>query len=323
MNKNQEQEQQLKSFKRSESTVQKIMHFPKDVYEWLIHDRFGAEHWFGSGAVLLNLVMNYQQLQGALTRKVNGVHAVDKIRVTQSVLAAIEKSWSFFSARGGKIPEGRTVGARMLNALKHPNLSSTQFEFLVLSPSQLLSVYNNIRLGLKAYGIGLKEGEKAYGPEKIRLLSGLLIPIWLLIGGYGHFRSHRPVWQQTEILQNLKPFKQSSSILHQESAVSLGKTVKLVRLMWKQDKALIFSSILNMILPVIAGIESWNKRHDSGQEAKAIMKATTIGITVSTASNIYTFQRIAKSNFLDNKQYADRLEQEQKQQSKEKMLSLL
>lgn len=165
MSENHNQEQP-KPFKRSESTAQKILHAPKRAYDWLMHDRFGKEHWFGSTSLLLYLPVYYQNIKAASERKVNGVKDPDKIRITQSTYLAVVSVWSFFAGRGGEIPKGHTLNSRIRSALSHPNRSSSQFDYLLALPIVMLAGYNNIQKGMNSYGVRLKEGKKLMYQKK-------------------------------------------------------------------------------------------------------------------------------------------------------------
>lgn len=235
-----------------------------------IKSRFDKDNWFGSLAIGANTYRGYTSLMSALVREENGVKQPDKTRATTNVLSILVNLWSFFSQRGGDFPEGDTPLERLTDTAKHPNSSSTQFEFLARIPVNILAVYNNLEKGLKAYGIGLKRGEKAYGAEKVRLYSGIAIAVGTALSGFGHFRTHGT---QAMIEQQGKEEANTA----RRSSGFMG----VMRRIWKHDKMLVLGTLFDIVLPVLQAIESWKKKEESGKEAGYIMQNALIGILVN------------------------------------------
>ncbi|HEU5048381.1 MAG TPA: hypothetical protein VFT64_11135 [Rickettsiales bacterium] len=243
---------------------------------WIyLKSRFDKEHRFDSFSMLACIYAYYQNARSALVRQVHGVREVDKLRVTSSLMAMGEKSWAFWAGRGAQIPEGNTVFQRVGNVLRHPSRSSSQFEYLAILPAQALTVYNNTRKGLKAHGIGLAEGERAYPEERIRLYSALVTVGMKAFYGYGHFKE-RP-----------------QEIASEHEIDSKGK----MKLALKYERELIIGGILDVISPLLNGIEGWKKSGKSKEEAKHILSSAAIGMAISGAYGISVFRRVFRSNY--------------------------
>lgn len=271
--------------------------------------RFNADNWFGSLVTACVAYVNYEGVQSARTRIVNGVPARDRPREISSQIQMGEKAWSFLSERGGEFPEGKSIGQRMLYAIRHPQRSSAQFEWLALMPVFVFNNANHIRLGLRAHGIGLQPGEVAYAPEKIRLYSGLYQLISQMLKGYGHFRDRNEVADAEAREPNPAS---GSGFRHEVNAQFLTPIKK----MWKHDRVFLIGNALNIFSPVFSGVESWGKRGGSREEAKHLARQTAVTSLIVAAEGIYGAQRIAESNYIKKHQagtgrHVARLEQKQ------------
>lgn len=254
-----------------------------------IKSRFNSDNWFGSLVTPFMGYVYYQNMKAAQTRKINGISTPDHKRELSAQLYMAEKTWSFFSARGGKFPEGKTAWQRILNALKHPQLSSAQFEWLILSPVVLLNNTTHFINGLKAYGIGLKPGETAYAPEKIRLYQALYQFAAASLSGVGHFRNHA-----TDGVVTITPAHEPSPSSTRESQRSIPAVLKK---MWNHDRILLVGSLMTMFSPILPGIEAWAKSRKSRTEAIHLAKGAFVNSIISACYGFYIFQRIAKSNY--------------------------
>ncbi|HEU5047923.1 MAG TPA: hypothetical protein VFT64_08795 [Rickettsiales bacterium] len=252
--------------------------------------RFNSDNWFGSLITACFAYVNYESLLSARTRLVHGKLTRDRPREFSAQVQIAEKVWSFSSARGGMFPEGHTLGQRITNAFLHPQRSSTQFEWLILMPVFMFNNLNHIKLGLKAHGVGLKAGEIAYAPEKIRLYSGLYQLVAQSLKGYGHFRKH-----------NDEPIIEDVRSLSVSGPGGLGKlNTELfvpIKKMWKHDRVFLIGSVLNVFSPAFAGIEAWRKQGRSSVEAKHLARQTAITGLIVAAEGVYGAQRIVKSNY--------------------------
>ena len=130
-----------------------------------------------------------------------------------------------------------------------------------------------------AYGVGLKAGEAAYSPEKIRLFIGMQGILSEVLSGYGHFRSHT-----------------ASSLQRNESPVNPG-LVGAVKEIWRHDKVLFAGELIANLSSILGVIEGWRKMGSSRKEAGHLIQSAVITLISTVAYSIYTFQRIAKSNF--------------------------
>lgn len=252
--------------------------------------RLNADNRFGSVVNSLLLYVNYQGLMAARTRKVHGAPAPDHLRAFSAQSQLAENSWAFFSARGGKFPEGDTVVQRIMNTLRHPQTSSTQFGWLFLSPGAMASNYSHVIAGLKAYGIGLKPGEVAYKQEKIRLYSGLYQATAFMLSGVGHFKKHEKDTSINEIKAEMS----------EEKAVSTKNNRNLLSIMreiWRHDRILLTSTLMTMFSPLLGGTESWMKSEKSRTEAIHLARGALVSGLIIASQGIYTMQRIVRSNY--------------------------
>lgn len=249
-----------------------------------LKSRFDKDNWLGSVITPFVAYVNYNMMRAAQTREVNGTLSPDRRRELSAQLQMAEKTWSFFSERGGKFPEGKTVWQRMANAIKHPQISSTQFEYVLLLPAFFLAQTSNIMAGIKAYDIGLKQGETVYKPERIRLYSGIVQTTSIILAGIGHFRKHNPV-----SADEVSAMNESNGLL------------QAIKKMWKYDRILVTGSFINMISPSFAAFEAWGKAKKSRTEAIYLARGALVNGVINGIYGIYTFQRIAKSNFTKNK----------------------
>ncbi|HEU5047884.1 MAG TPA: hypothetical protein VFT64_08590 [Rickettsiales bacterium] len=208
--------------------------------------RFDKENWFGSAILIESWIAGYNKLRGSLVRQVHGQDQPDRIRALGYGIPLLGYTWSFFSKRGAKFPDGDTVPERMTDALHHPQESSNQFEFLIFLPGNIVSIINNVQKGLKAYGVGLKEGEKAYAPEKARLYMGVLASAWQACVGYGHFRKHSEAPQEDN-----KPVRHGF--------------IGTIQKVWCHDRVLFIGSVINMTFPLY---RSWKAKIKSVPAAK-------------------------------------------------------
>lgn len=247
-----------------------------------IKSRFDADNWFGSIVTPLLGYVHYETIMSARTRLVNGIPDPDRKREISGAAQFTEKIWAFFSDRGGQFPEGDTTWKRMWNALKHPQSSAKQFEWLILLPTNILSNYGHIMSGLKAHGIGLKPGETAYTPEKIRLYSGLYQAMSTATIGFGHFKKRKDTTPQNTVLMQNKR-----------------NIFAIIREIWRHDRSLLIGIIMNSFSPLFAGVEGWTKSKKSHAEATHLARQSIANSVITSAYSVYTLQRIVKSNYRD------------------------
>ena len=258
------------------------------VWDYL-KSRFNKDNWFGSLLLPFLFYTYYQDASAARIRKVNGVTTPDRKRQIGAEIFMAEKAWSFFSARGGKFPEGKTIGERIKNAVKHPQISSTQFEWLVLFPARCLSVYSAATNGLKAYGIGLKPGEKAYKPERIRLFIAALQGTSTLLNGFGFFRR-----KKAPIAISGAPRQPDANRVHVEGDE---EDISVIRKLWNNDRVLFIGSLMTMIVPATEALEGWAKSQKSHAEATRLIRGALASCLIAISYTVYTFQRIVSSNY--------------------------
>lgn len=254
--------------------------------------RFNRDNWFGSVMIPFILYGSYQSKKATKARLVHGKPKVLRTSLIASNIFIAEKIWSFFSARGGEFPEGETAWRRMVNAIKHPQISSTQFEYLILMPSRMMHMYNLLRTGLKAHGIGLKPGEVPYEVEKINTYIGLVQMSWIAFLGLGHFKKHEKPSVTAE--------KDTLLSLQSQVAKGGGNIFHVIKETWKHDRSLCIGIMIEMLLPSLSGVRSWSKSDKSPVEARYIAKSAATGAFVAGAYGIYTFNRIAKSNYSES-----------------------
>lgn len=253
-----------------------------------IKSRFNSDNWFGTAILPANIFKAYNLTRSAMVRKVDGEVQPDKLRAVNYGFAMGAYTWSFLSMRGAKLPPGDTVLKRMIYALKHPNTSSSQFEYLAFLGVNIAGVYNNIEKGVKAFGIGLKPGEKANTTEKARLFNGISTAIWQCCMGYGHFRRQK---EERVDIQKEPP----RSVLGVISRV------------WKHDKPVFIGTLSLLASPCFLAAEGLSKRNKSRDETVYLLRGAMTSILTLAAYQFYTFQRLVKSNFTDEKNAAEKV----------------
>lgn len=311
----QAEKQQIPPFKHSSSRISAWEH----PLQWLIKDRFSKENWFGSMISLVLMRSNYMLAKAAMVRKINGEQQTDYTRVLSFAALGFEKIWSFSGGRGGLVPEGKTMLARIKNALRHPNQSSSQFEFLIIMPIRLLQIYGNFNNGLKAYGYhptydkesrSFKLGKVAdhESAEKIRLWIGGMQIIWQAVALGGFFKKPKEKSEQPEKVEELsgiKAFNKSTSILHQDDVKEKKTVIAICKQLWKHDRQLILGTLLSLTITAMSAYESYLKKDRSKEEAKLILKATMINTAISLSYQYYQFSRIIKDSYMTPSQVAD------------------
>lgn len=273
--------------------------------------RFNSDNWFGSVILPWALLNGYHSKKSGEKRTEHGSPARDFERKLGAELFMIEKTWSFFSTRGGTFPEGKNFLERALNALKHPLASSTQFEWLLLVFPKLLSIHSNIEKGSRAFGIGLKNGATPYKVERIRIVNGIAQIGAFIFTGYGHFRKHnkKPSTEQVENSNSLQA-KPHDKRAHPEST-DKGNINKLwnnakyfvtnipdiTKQMWKKDRLLLVGTLITMFIPSLNTLEGRAKKKIGAADAEDLIKSGQSQFWMNVAYTIYTMQRIAKGNY--------------------------
>lgn len=255
--------------------------------------RFNQDNWFGSLATGASFYTYLETLRAAKSRKENGVPTLDYGRALSAIIFMAEKTWSFFSIRGGKFPEGDTIPKRAVNAIRHPQKSSTQFEWLFLFPARCASIYAAATTGLRAHGIGLKEGKVPYKQEKIRLYLAIVQTISTFLTGLGHFRKRGNETPEGEENKTLPENLQEGDITGNKQR----NIFRVIGQIWKYDKLLFIGSTISTLLPAMEGVEGWIKSTKSRKEANHLIKAGVISTLIGAAYTAYTFQRIERSNY--------------------------
>ena len=260
-----------------------------------LKSRFTRDNFFGSLVIPLSIQEPLRNLKMAQNRMINGTLRPDTARILSNRIYIAERSWSFFSARGALFPEGKHIWQRVGNVIRHPQRSSTQFEYLLLLPSRLLTAYTHTKAGLEAYGLGRQQQDKKY---QGRLYIGAMQALWISFLGYGHFKRRQPFPLQAD-----EAAKADSHLNNKnEPAVSARENMSMldiIRTIWKQDRILALGYILDMIFPITGAHARWRFAGKNPADATHYAKEAISGATASAAYGLYTFQRIAKSNFYD------------------------
>ena len=311
----QAEKQQIPTFKNSSSRV----HVWEDPLLWLVKDRFSKENWFGSVISLVLMRSNYMQAKAAHVRKINGKQETDYTRVLSFAALGFEKIWSFSGGRGGFVPEGKTMLARMKNALRHPNQSSSQFEFLITIPIRVLQIYGNFNNGLKAYGyhptydkeagsFKIKKVINHEPAEKIRLWTGVVMILWQAVALNGFFKKPKDIPKQlakNERPSEIKAFNKSTSIVQQDNVKEKKTVIAICKQLWKHDRQLILGTLLSLTITAMIVGENYLKMKRSNEEATLNLKATMINTAISLSYQYYQFSRIIKDSYMTPAQMAD------------------
>ena len=265
--------------------------FIDKTWEYL-KSRFTRDNFYGSLVIPLTLREPLRNLNTAQNRTVNGIPSPDKARILSNRLYIAERSWSFFSARGAKFPEGFDLQRRVINTLKHPQRSSAQFEYLMLLPSRLLTTYAHTKAGLAAYGIG----GQIYKREQKRLYVGMLQALWISFLGYGHFRK-----REQAVIKSLPEETPDGALVNEEKNVASTQQsmsmLDIMRKIWKHDRILAFGYILDALFPISSAHTRWQYSEKTRADAVHLAKEAASIILTESAYGLYTFQRIARSNF--------------------------
>lgn len=260
-----------------------------------LKSRFTRDNFFGSLVIPLSMKGGFQALKTAQNHTINGVPSPDTPRILATRIFLAERAWSFFSARGARFPEGINLQQRMGNAIRHPQRSSAQFEYLLLLPSRLLTAFAHTKAGLAAYGIGAPQ---TYDKEHQRFYQGALQIVWLSFLGYGHFKKRQ---NPEHKLKNEALTEGSDENSKDEAPSSIQQPnmsmLDVVRKIWKQDRVLALGYMLDAVFPIMNALEGWGNSSRQREDAIQYAKSAASGAAVSAAYSLYTFQRIARSNF--------------------------
>lgn len=257
----------------------------KGLVTWLweyAKGRFNRQNWFGSAFILNAMYATYEgDIKAGRERiTVSGKREPDYTRIIPGYIFMAEKIWSFFSARGAKIPEGNTVLKRVKNAFLHPQQSSAQFEWLILLPMRLYVLYGHLSYGIKAW---LGTGERS---ERARL--GMAASMVVLHGlmGWGHFKKHKKPEQVSEAQKNSDEHKQKRT-----KPLTIKQVFKHIK---KYNPEFLLAGSLGIFYVLSGAYEGLKKKNHSRTEAFSLVKQTISGLASECAATYYIASRIAQ-----------------------------
>ncbi|HEU5048655.1 MAG TPA: hypothetical protein VFT64_12545 [Rickettsiales bacterium] len=251
-----------------------------------LKSRFDKEHWFGSAVLIAHMTSAYQTIRAALVRKVHGEIKPDRTRFYSGIVPIAGYGWSFLSERGAEFPKGRTLLKRIMYTLAHPSQCSAQFEFILHTIPNAMATANNFIKGGRAHGLGLKQGEKAYTPEKVRLYTGLLQIVGWTSTGYGHFRERKP-----------EPPLSAIQTLDDAYSGKKRNFAGVIKTLWKHDRTLLLGTLVTLTMDALSLTEGLKKTHGSKEESRRILKAGAYYVISDLAYDAFIFKRLFTSNF--------------------------
>lgn len=247
--------------------------------------RFGKEHRFGSGIMLVNLTSSLLQVYAAKKEK-------DGFRMTTGTLASALTTWGILSSRGGKMPEGDAVLERVAYTVKHPDSSAVHFAML-----------GSIGITAIAAAGHLRKGFSNDPTERIRITSGelgLLSVGMMTIGLFKDRKNHKT----PDILQEITQEPENGGIL--------AHARKLYRFAWQFDTRGVvgrYISIGNQLCDLMEGVA---KRSVEGKASTPLIASALIDLCVVVGQSLYFYEQLMRAQLKDIEKAGPQDEQQEK-----------
>lgn len=241
--------------------------------------------------------------------------SLEKLYAAGVTGALLQNLTFFMTARGGEIPDGETVGQRMLNSLKNPDKHSVHFSNLTMACFIALIGATRIALGMKGYEKA-PEGEKK--EPVIKIIAGtagiLTAPLVL----FGMFKIKKPDGVSTDQESKdagdkqaqlerdasqmrsggddaAKDTKSKSSLI---ASLKPGHVKEMWQYAWKNDKLGLTGRALSLIIELgfIADGRLTLAKEPTDKSAYSTVKGGVTGLVLNCMQMHFVYDRLLNNS---------------------------